>query len=114
MKLLFDQNISFRILKLLPEEFQECKQVRNLGLENESDLAIWNFAKKNNFNIVTFDSDFFDLSNLKGHPPKIIWLKSGNLTTQNIAKLLTNNIDLIKDFTLNKLYSDLSCLQLNN
>lgn len=72
MKILFDQNISFKIVSRINANFPEAKQVRELGIENYSDIEIWKFAKENNYTIVTFDADFFDLANLKGHPPKII------------------------------------------
>ncbi len=61
MKILFNQNISFRIIKSLKEVWPDVKQVRELGLENKTDREIWNFARENGFAIVTFDSDFFDL-----------------------------------------------------
>ena len=57
MKLLFDQNISFRILKLLPENFSKSNQVRTVGLEGKKDIEIWQYAKKNNYAIVSFDVD---------------------------------------------------------
>ncbi|MAQ40800.1 DUF5615 family PIN-like protein [Mesonia oceanica] len=57
MKLLFDQNISFRILKLLPENFSKSNQVRIVGLEGKKDIEIWQYAKKNNYAIVSFDAD---------------------------------------------------------
>ncbi len=69
MKLLFDQNISFRLLKQIANAYPEAIQVKEVGLENSSDFEIWEFARKNNFNIVTFDSDFYDLSVIKGIPP---------------------------------------------
>ncbi len=73
MKLLFDQNISFRLIKRIIDFFPDSKQVRELGLENSSDIEIFEFAKRNEFAIVTFDSDFCDLNIIKGYPPKIIW-----------------------------------------
>ncbi len=82
MKLLFDQNISFRIIKKVNHLYTGCKQVNQVGLENAEDLKVWRFARKENYTIVTFDSDFYDLSLLRGHPPKIIWLRIGNATTQ--------------------------------
>ncbi|NJM93466.1 MAG: DUF5615 family PIN-like protein [Cytophagales bacterium] len=91
MNLLFDQNISPRILRLLPPEFSQCQQVRYVGLENASDLEIFTFAKENNFAIVTFDSDFVDLYALYGSPPKVVYLNTGNLTTKHITNLLVNN-----------------------
>lgn len=105
MKLLFDQNISPKITNQLPVEFKDVKQVRELGLENSSDINIFLFARVNGFTIVTFDSDFVDLSVLKGTPPKIIWLKTGNLTTKTIAQLLILNQALINDFVNQELDS---------
>lgn len=98
MKLLFDQNISFRIVKKLEDVFPEAKQVAQLNLYNSSDIEIWNFAKENEFAIVTFDSDFIDISTLKGHPPKIIWLRYGNTSTDNIAEALRKQQLIISEF----------------
>ncbi len=92
MNLLFGQNISPRTLKALPFEFSHCQQVRFVGLEDSSDYGIFQFAKANNFAVVTFDSDFVDLNAMYGTPPKIVYLNTGNLTTRNISELLMNNI----------------------
>ncbi len=98
MKLLFDQNISPKIVKQLEDIFPDAKQVRHLGLENASDIQIFEYAKNNGFAIVTFDSDFVDLNIVKGFPPKIIWLKTGNLTTKSISELIIKNTQILKDF----------------
>ena len=58
MKLLFDQNISFRILKKLSDFFADSSHVKTEGLINASDLEIWEYAKHNDFTIVSQDSDF--------------------------------------------------------
>ena len=47
MSLLFDQNISFRIVKKIEDTFPNSKQIKELGLENYSDNEIWKFAKDN-------------------------------------------------------------------
>jgi predicted nuclease of predicted toxin-antitoxin system len=98
MKLLFDQNISFRILQYLPEIFLDSQQVRTIGLENAADLKIWEYARKNGFTIITFDADFYDISLLKGHPPKIVWIRTGNITTTEIAECIFINRFNISDF----------------
>ena len=98
MKLLLDQNISYRLLKKISDIFPDSKQVIQLGLNNASDMGIWSFAKENDFVIVTFDSDFFDINTLNGFPPKIIWIRSPNQTTKNIQTLIRNNASLIKKF----------------
>ena len=110
MKLLFDQNISFRIIKNLADLFPESSQVRNLKLENVSDIDIWSYAKEHDFCIVTFDSDFNDLSNLYGHPPKVLWLRSLDQTTQNVERLLRQKSKDIASFL--KSDSDFGCLEI--
>ena len=98
MKLLFDQNISFRIINKVEDSFPGSEQTRRLNLDKSSDLDIWNYAKRFEYCIVTFDSDFIDISVLKGFPPKIIWLRSGNTSTENIAGILIANQNYIKEF----------------
>ena len=98
MTLLFDQNISPKIAKQLEDIFPGVKQVRHLGLENASDLEIFEYAKSNGYAVVTFDSDFVDLNVLKSFPPKIIWLRTGNLTTKSIAELINKNVVAIRNF----------------
>jgi len=112
MKLLFDQNISFRIIKKIEGYFQDARQVRAIGLEGKSDTNIWTFCKENNYSIVTFDADFFDMSVLKGHPPKIIWIRSGNTSTHTLAELLINNKDIIQKFLNSDEWKEIGCLEL--
>ena len=108
MKLLFDQNISFRLIKRIIDLFPDSKQVRELGLENSSDNEIFEFAIRNDFAIVTFDSDFYNLNLIRGYPPKIIWIRTGNTTTKNLGILLRKKKDLIKLF----LSEDYGCLEI--
>ena len=109
MKLLFDQNISYRIVKRITSIYPDSEQVRRLGLENKTDREIWDFAREEQFSIVTFDSDFYDMSLLLGHPPKVIWLKIGNTTTENIESILNQKSSQIKAFIED---SDLRCLEI--
>lgn len=77
-KLLFDNNVSHRILPRIANIFPASKHVVLVNLDESSDLEVWKFGKSNQFTIVTKDSDFNDLVILKGVPPKVIWLKMGN------------------------------------
>jgi len=91
MKLLLDENLSRRAVAFLLDAFPESSQVALLGLEHVNDLTIWEYAKTNDFVIVTKDADFFEMSNLYGQPPKIIWLKIGNQSkAATINALLAN------------------------
>ena len=98
MRLLFDQNISHRILKILAEEFSGSTSVKKENLIDRSDKAIWEFAKKSNYIIATQDSDFNDLNSLYGFPPKIIWIRTGNLRTEELANILKVHFSEIKEF----------------
>jgi predicted nuclease of predicted toxin-antitoxin system len=113
VRLLFDQNISFRVANKLQNTFIGCSQVRELKLENRSDLEIWDYAKKNSCAIVTFDADFYDLVTLYGHPPKVIWLRIGNASSDNIVKVFHTHEVLIKDFLTGETYTEIGCLEIN-
>ncbi|KOH45158.1 DUF5615 family PIN-like protein [Sunxiuqinia dokdonensis] len=113
MRLLFDQNISFRITKKLTVLFPECRHVSDCGLMNCEDHEIWEYAQKNDYSIVTFDSDFYDISVIDGHPPKIIWIRIGNLTTKDIVQLLTKNKAVIDKFIDSDDFKDISCLEID-
>ena len=111
MKLLFDQNISFKIVKKVDSYFSRSEQVRSLGLENKSDKEIWEYAKTNEYIIVSFDSDFYDFSIIWGTPPKIIWLRTTDQRTGAIVSLLKNHSQTIADFIKDE---NLACLEIIN
>jgi predicted nuclease of predicted toxin-antitoxin system len=113
MKLLFDQNISYKIEKKISLLFSKSKHISSLGLINKDDIEIWNFAKKENFTIVTFDSDFFDISIINGCPPKIIYVRKGNLTTNKLLALLEEKHLIIRNFITNPEKQDIACLEID-
>ena len=105
MKLLLDQNISFRITNKIQDLFPGSKQVKELGLENSKDSFLWTYAKVNDYCIVTFDGDFYDLGLVKGSSPKVIWLRIGNTLTRILTMFLR------KKFRTDKNILDRSQLQ---
>ena len=109
MKLLLDQNISYKLVKQLEEYFPESSHVKLENLSESNDFEIWKFAKDNDFTIVTQDVDFSEISFIRGIPPKIIWLKCGNTTSQYIFETLIINFNSIINF-INE--PDTSCLML--
>lgn len=109
MKLLLDQNISFRLVAKLSKDFPGTNQVKSLGPENSSDKEIWEFARDNDAAILTFDADFYDYSVVWGHPPKIVWLRTGNMTSAQIQKMLIKHRVRLKDFADEE---QIACLEL--
>ncbi|MDQ6626516.1 MAG: DUF5615 family PIN-like protein [Verrucomicrobiota bacterium] len=88
MKLLFDQNLSPRLPRLVEDLFAGSAHVRELGLRDAEDITIWRYAQENGFVLVSKDSDFQQQSFLHGHPPKFIWLRVGNCSTARVAEVL--------------------------
>ena len=98
MKLLFDQNLSFRLVDMLQDLFPESTHVRAVGLESADDRAVWEYAARQGLAIVSKDSDFQQRSMVFGHPPKVIWVRLGNCTTQDVADLLRRECPEIEAF----------------
>lgn len=88
MKLLFDQNLPPRLANSLSDIYPSSEHVFNLGLDRSSDRKIREFALDRGFTIVTKDSDFGDLDALLGFPPKVIWIRLGNCSVQEVEQLL--------------------------
>ena len=96
MKLLFDQNLSHRLVGLLAAEFPGSQHVRDAGLAAAPDSAVWAYAAAQGLAIVSKDTDFQHRALLFGHPPKVVWVRLGNCPTAAVAALLrTRQADLL-------------------
>ena len=93
MKLLFDQNLSHRLVRLLASEFPHSEHVRHVGMDKAPDGPVWDYAKERGFVIVSKDSDFHQRSFLIGHPPKVVWIRRGNCSTAAIESILREHRD---------------------
>lgn len=98
MKLLFDQNLSHKLVIALRKEFPGSAHVREVGLASADDLAVWNHAKQFGFTIVSKDADFSQRSFLFGPPPKVIWIKLGNCSTRQVEDVLKHHSPQISVF----------------
>lgn len=109
MKLLLDENLSRRIVPLLQSDYPASSQVALLHLDTTTDREIWEYARANDFVIVTRDSDFHELSLLYGSPPKVIWLKTGN---QSKASTLHTLIGRKEEISMALLQTDKNCIEI--
>lgn len=98
MRLLFDQNLSRHLNRLLVDMYPHSLHVRDVSLESGHDNLIWEHARANSLVIVTKDSDFVQLSATLGHPPKVIWVRLGNVSTRDVASLLRHRYEDISAF----------------
>ena len=109
MRLLVDQNLSFKLCRLLSDLFPGSDHVRLLGLAEADDRTVLTYAKTNGFVLVSHDSDFAELAALNGSPPKVIWLRTGNQPTGAIEAALRRHADAIAAFEQD---AETACLEI--
>jgi predicted nuclease of predicted toxin-antitoxin system len=89
LKLLFDANLSPKLVVRLGELFPDSVHVFDTGLARfTSDETIWDYAGAHGFTIVTADSDFLELATSRGAPPKVVHLENCNYRTSRVEDLL--------------------------
>ncbi|MDX1961920.1 MAG: DUF5615 family PIN-like protein [Pirellulales bacterium] len=108
MKLLFDENLSPKLPRLLANLYPSSVHARDCGLLGGTDTALWEFARDQGYCLVSKDSDFQQRSLLYGHPPKFIWLRIGNCSLLQLKDLLTFHHLEIHKFEIDPLTSILS------
>ncbi len=91
MKLLFDENLSPKLPRLLAALFPDSTHVRDCGLKGSPDERVWEFARDHGFVLVSKDSDFYQRSLLFGAPPKLVWICIGNSTRGELFALLSQH-----------------------
>ncbi len=98
MKLLLEENLSSQIVRKIIDLYPDSAHVKNLALKNSEDSLIWEYAKTNNFVIVSKDADFYQHNLLYDRAPKLIYLWIGNSPTVEIIEILRDNFDTICQF----------------
>ena len=109
MRLLFDQNLSRKLVGRLADIFPDSSHVQFHDLADKTDTEIWQFAKISDFYIVTQDADFADRSRLYGSPPKVVWLRCGNIPTRQIEQILRSGSEVIQELEYT---ANIDCLEL--
>jgi predicted nuclease of predicted toxin-antitoxin system len=85
LRLLFDQNLSPRLVRPLSDAYPECSHVHDLGVERSSDTEVWNYAAQHGYTIISKGADFHQCSLLLGAPPKVNWIRQGNCSVADTA-----------------------------
>jgi predicted nuclease of predicted toxin-antitoxin system len=96
VKLLLDQNLSPRLVNRLVDLYPDSSHVYLIGLDTAPDSIIWEYARDNEFIIVTRDADFSDLNVMLGYPPKVIWIRRGNCRTGEIESILRSKYGAVE------------------
>jgi predicted nuclease of predicted toxin-antitoxin system len=98
MKLLFDANLSWKLIKTVNHRFPGSSHVSRENLQDSGDREIWEYARENGFSILSKDHDFRQLSFLFGPPPRVIILSVGNLSTTSLEGILKMRLNEIESF----------------
>jgi predicted nuclease of predicted toxin-antitoxin system len=98
VKLLLDQNLSYKLVEKLRDVFPESAQARLLGFDRSTDSELWYYARTHGFVFVTKDGDIPELAVLRGAPPKVVWLRIGNTSAGVIERVLRTNRAVIDAF----------------
>ena len=101
MKLLFDENLSPRLVSYLTTTFPGSLHVRDVGLARADDNSIWSYAREYGFAIVSKDSDFHQRSLISGPLPKVIWIQRGNCSTMDIIEIFKGHHSVLEEFEKN-------------
>lgn len=99
MKLLFDENLSHRLVRALTDVYPGSEHLRGVDLLGAKDELIWAYAAEHDFVLVSKDTDFYQRSLMRGAPPKVLWLRVGNTSTSAIASLLRERYLVVRHFT---------------
>ena len=98
MKLLFDANLSPRLVRAVLDLLPGSVHAFDCGVIHDDDHLLWAYAKRLEFGIITKDGDFQSLSLLHGAPPKVLWLRVGNAGSAEVERLLRDRIADIQVF----------------
>lgn len=97
MKLLFDENLSSRLVPLLEGLFPGSESVLTSGLGGKPDEEIWTYAHDRGLVVVTKDLDFAERA-ISSPSVKVIWIRLGNCTTEAVNLVLHNFGPRIAEF----------------
>jgi len=85
-------------VRRLAREFPGSAHTYNLGLGEADDREIWIYAREHGFAIVSKDSDFHQLSVREGPPPKVVWVRLGNCSVDDVETILRAHVKDLEEF----------------
>jgi len=80
VKLIVDAQLPPSLAAALRQAGRDAVAVREIGLREAKDAAIWQYALQNDAAILTKDEDFAERCLCSGNPPVVVWLRIGNAT----------------------------------
>jgi predicted nuclease of predicted toxin-antitoxin system len=98
VRLLFDQNLSPTLVRSLDDLHPGSLHVRDIELRRAMDDEIWAYAIEHGYTIVSKDMDFAERALVQGPPPKVIWIRLGNCSTDEVEGLFRDLDEAVRIF----------------
>lgn len=95
MKFLIDTQLSHKLAAWLIAQGHEAQAVREVGLRDADDSAIWGYALQTGAAILTKDEDFAARAAQAENAPVIVWLRIGNCTNEALRTWLDPRLPAI-------------------
>jgi predicted nuclease of predicted toxin-antitoxin system len=88
LRLLFDEDLSHRLVDRLSDAFPSSQHVRDIGMKASPDRAVLTYVALNDLVVVTKDADFDDMALLGVSGARVVRLDIGNCTTDDVDRVL--------------------------
>ncbi|GAB3835904.1 DUF5615 family PIN-like protein [Hymenobacter jeollabukensis] len=98
MRLLLDENISWRLAGYLRPHCAAVVHVRDLGLANSPDTSIWRYAKQHGYDVLTKDEDFLRLVVAEGFPPRVVAVQNAQVPVAKLAEYPLARLPQLQEF----------------
>ena len=98
MRLLLDENISWRLTAYLRPHCATVLHVRDIQLDNSPDTSIWRYAKQHGYDVMTKDEDFLRLVLAEGFPPRVVAVQNAQVPVAKLAEFLLARLPQIASF----------------
>lgn len=98
MRLLLDENISWRLAAYLRPHCEGVLHVRGIGLDESPDTSIWRYARQHGYDLLTKDEDFVRLLLAEGFPPKVVTLQNAQVPVKTLAEFLLARLPQLESF----------------
>jgi predicted nuclease of predicted toxin-antitoxin system len=98
MRLLLDENISWRLVSYLRSHCAVVLHVRDTQLNNSPDTSIWRYAKQHGYDVITKDEDFLRLVLAEGFPPRVVAVQNAQVPVAKLAEFMLARLPQIESF----------------
>jgi len=88
MRLLLDENISWRLPAYLRPHCTAVLHVQDIQLDSSPDTNIWRYARQHSYDVLTKDGDFLRLVLAEGFSPRVVAVQNAQVLVAKLAKFL--------------------------